>query len=260
MSIRTDFCIVGFPKCGTTAVARFLERSPHCHLAKLDDKYESPFFGQANIEPSEYYVSEKLNGHKYTAYAYSFAAIRKMLERNPETLFIFCVRDSHAALLSWWNMHRRIAKSGVPAGHFANRTKEDADFYANCSPSEHFERYSGSRLAYAERIDAVRRKFPAARLLVIRQEDLGRHPRSAMTRVHDALGVAASRDYLAKLKKSRRSFGSRASKNIDVSARIAAELDAYNDKLDSLMRELPAEQKYEPEASWWSKLSARLKF
>lgn len=241
--LKTDFCIVGFPKCGTTAIARFLESSPYCHLAKLDDQYESPFYGRIEVDPSALHVAGKLNGHKYTAYAYSFHAFRKMLTRNRRTLFIFCVRDARAALLSWCNMHRQIALRGSPAGHFACSSDENRDFYANCSPSEHYERFSRRRLAYAERIEAVRRRFPKARILVVRQEDLARDPRAVMTRIHAAMGVSVGPDYLAEHAEPHQSFGAKAGSSAEIPDDIAAELKAYDDRLEALIASLPPEER-----------------
>ena len=183
----TDYCIVGFPKCGTTAVARLMDDSPACHLARMNGRFESPYF-TSNVAPSPDYVPGKVNGHKHSAYAFSIDTLVRIDERNPDTLMIFCIRDLAEVLLSWHAMHRRIAESGRRKDHFAVQP-EVRDFYMTCDVNAYFEHYARHRLAHGKKIETFLNRCPGTRSVFVSQARLAMDAGEVMRRIHQRLGV-----------------------------------------------------------------------
>ena len=169
-SNRVHFVIAGFPKCGTSALIRELEKREFVHLQKTREGYESPLFIQPGLDISSCCMDDRLNGHKFASYIYSNNALQKILQHNSKCLFVICVRDIEHALVSWWNMHRQIAVRGSPNSHFVNKSREVRDFYSNCSISEYFVSYAEEKLDYAV---WIRRLLALSNtLIIVRQSTL----------------------------------------------------------------------------------------
>ncbi|MFD0987436.1 hypothetical protein [Methyloligella solikamskensis] len=236
----TDFAIVGFPKCGTTALARFFETNEDVQLAKLNGRYESPYFKVGGRDPGPDYRPGAANGHKFTSYAYSRAALRRLYDSNPELLFVFCVREAKPAMLSWRRMHSLIAERGTPETHPVNRSAESRAFYQSCSAEAYFEAYADERLNYAQLIERFRTALPEARFVVTSQGRLAQDAAGVMTALLSKLGIAPSAGYLAKLPKRHDSYGQRAT--TELSPELAAALTKKDEELFALIDSLPPEQ------------------
>jgi hypothetical protein len=236
MSIA-DFCLIGFPKCGTTATIRMLKESPalKVHYA-ASDKPESPFYVPARNLTKPAPEAGKANGHKFSAYIYSNTNVRGILADKPDSLLLINVRPSGEALLSWRDMHRGIAR-GEGSTHFVTRD-DRREFYATCSEVEYFEYYAKTKIHYAEIIRKFLRMAPQANYLIITQQRLSRDARGVMKEIHDRLGVSAPDSYYETLPAGHKPRGSR-----DLGARVDSpqvvdQLRAYDADLIALMSEL----------------------
>lgn len=186
----TDFVIVGFPKCGTTALAKALDGVDGITVHRRKGRWEAPFFRKdAGVDEWRELVDpDRVNGHKFTAYVYRTEALERLHAHAPEALIIVCVRDAAKALASWHDMHRRIAKRGE-AKHFVNASAESRRFYSTCSLSEYYRAYAGPRLAYADHIRRMRSILGDQRLLVVQQEWLAQNTPQAVAQIAGQLGV-----------------------------------------------------------------------
>lgn len=236
----TDFCILGFPKCGTTALARFLEANEKVYLAKLNGRYESPYFKPDRVDIVPDYRPGLVNGHKWTGYVYSPRSLHRLYAVSPDALFIICVRDAKAAMLSWQRMHAKIAERGTPETHPVNRSAESRAFFQTCSPEAYFEDYANQRLDYAEAIGRFQEAFPEARFVVTSQGRLAQDAAGLMTALLERLGVEPSPEFLAGLPKGHDSYGQRAETKL--SEEVATALANKDRQLFALLDSLPPER------------------
>ncbi len=193
--LKTHFAIVGFPKCGTSALLSMLAQNTDVHVIAgpraIESGYsrdiEMPLF----VDRTE--LSEGLgraglvNGHKYSAYAFSKKALRNLFNHNNKMLIIVCVRHPRKSLISWHQMHRSFAINGS-INHFTGRTPEDREFYMNCNLQEYYDRYAGSRLRYDFFVGNVFDVFPAEQVVVVAQERLALDPFAPTARISELLG------------------------------------------------------------------------
>lgn len=231
----TDFVIVGFPKCGTTALAAGLDSVEGITVHRRRGRWESPFFRtDKGAEDWRQLVDpQTVNGHKFTAYVYRRDALERIRAQAPEALVIVCVRDPAAALASWREMHRRIATKGE-ANHFVNKSAESRRFYSTCSLSEYYRAYGRPRVNYAEHIRSLRSVLGDHRLMVVRQEWLVRNTAEALAEIARRLGVTADPQATATAHKPR----THTKPAFVVDPDIAEELDRYRQDLDRLQLDL----------------------
>lgn len=239
--LKTDFCIGGFPKCGTSALARFLERSPGCHIARHAGSVEFPLYSGAgtNLEPD--YREGLINGHKFSAYALMGWPLERIYESNQNVLFMFCIRDAADVLVSWHRMHKNMAIRGTPTTHFVNEDPIARDFYRTCDLESYFDEYAGKQINHAERLFEFKHHLPHARFLVISQERLAQDAEGVMRRVHAELNLDVAEEYYDKLPLQHASFAGRQG-DIAVGARVRKELEIANYRMIDFLNELDFER------------------
>ena len=198
-SLLTDYCIVGFPKCGTSAMARFMDQSPGCHLAKLNGALESPYF-VSGVDPAGDYQAGKSNGHKYSMYGHYSSQLRSIIASNPKVLMIFCIRDLGEVLLSWHAMHRKIAHAGEPANHVA-ASPEKREFFATCDVNAYFDQFAQKHLDHAKRLKVFINHFKDTKAVFVSQARMATDAGDVMRSVHKALGLDAGAAFYDSLPK-----------------------------------------------------------
>lgn len=167
---RAVIVVVGFPKCGTTALITKLGADRRTYVLRP---------GTGSVEVSWPLIKTmefpEKNGiirvHNSSSYIFSKTAVKCLAESNPDSIIDLCVRDSKRALISWHHMHRLIAKSGSSPEHFAYKERA---FYAKCSLSGYYERFAQSRLQYDVYFDRLFSIVPKDRIVVVSQERIAR--------------------------------------------------------------------------------------
>jgi hypothetical protein len=239
--LKTDFCLVGFPKCGTTALVRLLAASPALNLARTETSYETPIFFPKLEAKGVKYVRGKPNGHKFSAYIYSPQAMEALIGDSPKALIILSVRDSASALMSWRDMHRKIATDNRK-GHFTTASEEARAYYMNCSLEEYFHSYADSRLNYAAYIRELLSVHPGLNYLIIGQRRLSEDARGVMTEIHDRLKVKAPQAYLDELPQGYRPRGNRDITQTEISPDVTATLAGKDQALLDFLATLPQDR------------------
>lgn len=239
--LKNDFAIIGFPKCGTSALLRLLGSHPKIHLMAGPGAVETtrgrdielPLFVGRTELPDGFGRPEVVNGHKYSAYIFSRRALDNLLRHNGKSIIIVCTRHPMKSLISWHNMHRKIASEGAP-GHFTTRTPEDRDFYMNCSLQEYYDRYAENNLRYDFFVKRAFKVFPEQQVVVVAQERLARDPVSPVARVVELLGLAPLEASTSEVKPH---FGhaDRVKETAGVSPDLAAKLDATHASMLSVI-------------------------
>jgi len=165
--MTSDIVILGFPKCGTSALFRSIEsRKGRVRSLRAEDGHIElpwPQFRSVTTKASE----GKFRLHKFPGYVFNDKALDYLSENLPGAVFVLCIRDPRKALVSWWNQHRRIAQSRKPVGHFANRERE---FYADCSLKDYYEYYARERLRYDVHFRNVMARIRDQKVVVVAQE------------------------------------------------------------------------------------------
>jgi hypothetical protein len=240
----TDFCIAGFPKCGTTALARFFKKSPAFHLAEMGAALESPFFKIKGdvVPPVPAYLPGRVNGHKYSSYLWSLESLERILATNENCLFLICVREAGSALVSWRKMHREMALQDRYASHFTHRTPGRRKFFSTCSLEEYFNGYAATRLHYARLLEDFRTRLPGARFALVSQRRLASDARGVMQRLHRHFGVEAPAEYWQAIPTSHVAFGDGAKDDEPLSDGTLAALETMNRELACWIETLREEQ------------------
>jgi len=173
-----DFVIVGFPKCGTTALMRMLGKIDGVVIDLWNGALEeAPFYSsEEGIRQLKTMKSQAagVRGHKYASYIYNESALRRIRDDNPNPLFIVCVRDPVRSLISWREMHRQIAIAASPPSHFVNKDSSVNAFYRTASLDEYYQVFARKRLKYAEYIQNMYAVLERPRMMIVAQEYLAR--------------------------------------------------------------------------------------
>ncbi len=108
-SKQPSFFIVGAPKCGTTAICRYLEKHPQLFIPPKKELYyfDSDLRSQPNIESLEKYLSffelgnGKICGEGSTSYLRSQEAPKAIYDFNPDAKIIIMLREPVSLLYSF---------------------------------------------------------------------------------------------------------------------------------------------------------------
>lgn len=182
-TLSPHITVIGFPKCATTALMFTLDADPDI------DVLQTPEFGMELPWPeikkrlAEPATGERILAHKFTAYVQNDEALGYLCENAPNTRFVLCVRDPIKLLISWHNMHRRLATTGEFPDHFA---WVERDFYATCSIEDYYARHAESWLRYDESLQKLLRIIPARQLSVLSQESMARNMDNIAATLKDA--------------------------------------------------------------------------
>lgn len=164
--MKPEITIIGFPKCGTSALIRCFLDDPEIRTLRTPEgaiEVAWPLIRDIRPEPE----TDRILVHKYSSYAFSRNSLRYLVEVNSNNLLVLCVRDPARSLVSWHNMHRSIARSGKQPQHFAWKER---DFYADCTLSDYYGRFASSKLQYDRHLASILKVVPKERLVVVSQE------------------------------------------------------------------------------------------
>lgn len=202
--LRPTFYIIGFPKCGTTAIASYLadnpnilfakHKEPHYHASDFTDPItrrvttEAEYLAQFASNRTDYCAV----GEASTGYIFSANAIDNCLDYSSDPKFVVIVRNPVDMIAS---IHAQMLQSG-------HEDIEDLAHAWSLSPSRSegknlpqrktesiFIRYQDfARMATY--IGRVQEKVGADRLKVIVYDDLVVDPRGVYTNLIQWLGVS----------------------------------------------------------------------
>jgi len=162
-----DLAILGFPKCGTSALFRELELFPRVSSVRAaSGSMEVPLPELDRVFDCQH---RDFLVYKYAAGIYSREYIEIIYEARPSTKFLLCHRNPIKSLVSWHNMHRNIARKQEPSNHFASR---QSDFYSNCSVLEYYEKFAKPMLRYDKHFERLARLVPSENIICISQHAL----------------------------------------------------------------------------------------
>lgn len=193
--------MIGAPKCGTTALASWLSEHPEIFVSnpKEPNYFNTLNHSRPNLTLQQYEklfysadVRHKAVGEASTRYLQSPSAIDKIIEHNPEALFIVCVRNPLDMIRSW---HRENLKS-----HFEDQPSLDEALKLEsdrahghqipklCS-SPHRLQYT-TLCALGSQLQRLQRQVPADKLHIVVMDDMKTEPKHEYQHILRFLGVA----------------------------------------------------------------------
>ncbi len=183
-SMRVDFVVPGFSKCGTTTLCDLLHEHPDLFICATK---EPNFFSYRWEEGWEWY-EDKYKASKphqfcgdgsttYSSFKYCTMARDRILDHNPDTKFIFVARNPITRLeSSYREMHHNGHKFGVVPPYDLGKT---LDRYPNMLDDTR----------YWTLINTYRERVPDERILVLFLEDIEADPDAVIARCFEFLGV-----------------------------------------------------------------------
>ena len=189
---RADVILIGFPKCGTTAMHGYFASHPdfnalliggfNCEIDTVEGKVGGDLYRQALLS------SQQCLFHKFSSYIYSVSKLKRLasLESDRVKLFIAIYGDPVSRLESWYKFHRHIAVTGRNKKHFAYVQR---DFYGSCSVDEYYNKFASSLLKYDEYLRRASSALGENKLFVCSQDDLRSSSPVVLARISALLGI-----------------------------------------------------------------------
>jgi len=163
---KAEAVVLGFPKCGTSALMRALEADSDFAVLRTE-KGALEMFWPMILDQRPRAPKNQIVAHKFTAYIYNRGALGYLYGVNPVSAFVLCIRHPARVLVSWHRMHQNIATTGKQPNHFAYKNR---DFYASCSIEDYYQAYARSMLEYDRYFRRLISIVPEDRIIVASQE------------------------------------------------------------------------------------------
>ena len=181
-----DLLIVGAPKCGTTAITRFLESHPQVHMAARKDLH---FFGSdlgfrnRERESEESYLRhfeaaepDQIRAESSVWYLYSTRAAAEVAARNPDARILILLRHPVDMMHALWAQLRLngLGDEDIPDFAEALAAEEDRRMgrripAATPLPEALFYRQTAR---YSEQIHRYSQAFSPDQILILIQEEM----------------------------------------------------------------------------------------
>jgi Sulfotransferase domain len=193
MILKTDWVVAGFAKCGTSALVRYLSAMPMINVATSNEDgtgLEINYFLDKSKLDSNYlqarYKTGFLNGHKYAAYLQlpkTEYALERMIAENPRIKIIVCIRPIKSVLVSWYNMHKKIAKTGELGSHNMCKDSQTRLYYLTITLDDYFEKFY-QRLEYCRLLEQLFNIFPSSQVHIMSMNSLALNPYDTLSKVY----------------------------------------------------------------------------
>lgn len=186
-SVKIDFLVPGFSKCGTTTLCALLARHPQLYMPRLKEPW---YFSAPHYSPNAAGYARHFRdagpgqllgegSQSYSTYQDEDISIERIREHNPDCRFIFMARNPlHRIESSYREMHHSGPKFGVRAP------------FGLSACLQRFPQIIRDSM-YFERIGKYVEAFGAGAIMVVFLEDLQRQPQYELSRCFRHLGVAA---------------------------------------------------------------------
>jgi len=191
------FLIAGVQKGGTTALYDYLADYPDVALSRVkevhffDDErqdWRSPDYRAYHAQ----FASPQARpcGEATPIYLYWPNALERIAAYNPAMRLIVTLRDPVQRAWSHWRMEYARGAEREP---FAWCIREGRQRLFGAEPWGHHRAFSYvERGFYAEQLERLFAVFPHKQVLILRSEDLKRHPARPLAQVRDFLGLGGA--------------------------------------------------------------------
>lgn len=181
---RPDFLIIGFARCGTTALKTELMKNPNINCLPQEGEL---FLPTGNYDKAiDLFDKGKFNGEKSPTYILQKSVMRKIAETCPNVKLIVCIRHPIQALHSFYNLKADAFLKNKNWGinpketNFSELTLKDFDISG----------YSSSNYIYIKHIkENVLPFFNEKQICVVVQEEMKQNTEREVKKVLNFIGV-----------------------------------------------------------------------
>ena len=195
MEPKVSFMVIGAQKAGTTALFDYLGDVPGIGLSDVkeahffDDELQdwgAPDYGayHARFDLAD---RERVWGEATPIYLYWPNCLARIAAYNPAVRLIILLRDPVARAYSHWRMEYARGAETNPFDWCIRQGR--ARLFGGEPWGWHREFSYVERGFYGEQIEAALALFPREQILILRAEDLDRHPAGALAKVCAHVGV-----------------------------------------------------------------------
>ena len=200
MSRKPDFFIVGAPKCGTTALFRYLAAHPAVFIPELKEpNYFCPefdWYGHVATLPEYEALFSSAEAHTLTGeasvmYLYSKVAIGNLMAHNDNAKIIVMLRDPIEAARSMHAFQLQHAQEDVADFEQAWRLQKprlEGQHLPPGWPYPHLKQY-GALYCYAPQVRRLLAQVPRNQCLFLLFEEFFADPSRQFARVLEFLGL-----------------------------------------------------------------------
>lgn len=192
---RVGFVIVGAQKCGTSALAAYLERHPQTAMAwtKEVHYFDRDVLFAPGIQDVRHYHgyfkdvgSDRVYGEASPSYMAHPFAMQRMAAYHPGLKLIALLRNPADRAFSQWNMYNQ----GVAVEQFRRDLEQELKSEADGLASEPHRRGYLRRGRYGEQLSRMFEQFPREQVLVIKYERFLEHNVEVLHEVCAFIGIA----------------------------------------------------------------------
>lgn len=198
---KTNFFIIGAPKCGTTSLAAWLAEHPSIYMSAVKEPHFFNVDGTRFTKTLSDYDALFANvqeghiaiGEASTHYLYSLQAVPRILEYNPDAKFIVCIRNPIEMAPSLHS--ERVWGGAETVKDFEKAWRlQDARRHGKYIPLT--MRRDPDRLQYGaycrlgEQIDRLYSHVSQDRVLVLTLDDLAKNPQREYQKVLRFLDIS----------------------------------------------------------------------
>lgn len=190
---KVDFCVVGFPKCGTTSFWDVLRDMEYIYLPKTKETYLMDWYKNVS-QPEEFLVRKYFNNVKENQvvgmvepgfYLYPLE-VKQLL--GDEIKIVFIVRNPTKALFSQFKMQTRTGSGGKGVETLYDRCNSCEEMFTEYLQQK--MKWQGlTPMNYFFWIEQFYKLFPKEQIKVVIFEELIREPRSVMNSILEFLGI-----------------------------------------------------------------------
>lgn len=195
MSIKVNFIICGTQKGGTSALDMYLRAHPEICMAR---KKEVHFFDNEDVFRAgapdysiyhSFFAPEprhKVIGEATPIYMYWRDAPRRIWQYNRDMKLVVILRNPIDRAYSHWNMERSERRDSAS---FWDAIRSEEERCREALPYQHRVYSYMDRGFYLEQLRRLWAYFPKHQVLVLKNEDLRKHPNETLQKVFAFLGV-----------------------------------------------------------------------
>ena len=221
---RPEFFIVGHPKSGTTALARYLNQHPEIFISKLKEPqfFSKDFHRESDdfkknrknfhykIRTEEAYLAlfedceKKISGEASTTYIYSKVAAKEIFDFNPKAKIIMIFREPVDYLYSWHAHSMITAGEHIKSFEQALAAEPERRNGKLLKPMVKLPSlfYYTDRIKYLDQIKRYLKYFSSDQLKIIVYDDFRNDNQKVLNELYQFLNV--SQDFKVELKKYNR--------------------------------------------------------
>jgi len=185
------FIIVGFPKCGTTALLDNLLKHPDIFGLEGEPRFFIRRYYLSLLKYVNQFDPSKVNGEKGSIYILIQEYMKRIYDVAPRTKIIICLREPIQATHSFYN-HRKITKL---FGHLYGEEEGKINFERLVLNDIRHELFSGNTYGYFKHIkNNVLKYFDKKQIYIVVQERMAKDTDNEMNKVFKFLGIRAHHD------------------------------------------------------------------